>query len=244
MKKITFIVLIATFIALNTYSQSAADETPMVVETLMLLPKRGMEEKFEAAVLAHNKKFHPDGPYVAGLRKNEYGKMAGWYYWVLGPTPYSTLDKPLGKENGHDQDWDTTIDPLVEEYGSSGFLSFNTELSYGQDIFKNSKRYEVWEVDLKPGKYYRFKAIAEKLKKVYEAMGNTAFLVLDNNLHTTGGADLLLVWSFNTYEEWAKDPGPKAEYEKQNGQGSWQRMIDEWMDIIVDYNACIRTNIR
>lgn len=244
MKKITFIILIATLIALNTYSQSGTESTPMVVETLMILPKRGMEDKFEAAVLAHIKKFHPDGPYAAGLRKNEYGEKAGWYFWVMGPVPYSTLDKPLGKENGHSQDWDTTIEPLVEEYGPTGLLSFNTELSYGQDIFKKSKRYEVWEVDLKPGKYYRFKAIAEKLKKVYEAMGNTAFLVLDNNMHTTGGFDVLLVWSFNTYEEWAKDPGPKAEYEKQNGQGSWQRMMDEWMDIVNDYNSYIRTNIR
>jgi hypothetical protein len=244
MKKVTFIILIATFIAINTYSQSTPDANPMVIETLMLLPKRGMEDKFEAAVIAHAKKYHPEGPYVAGLRKNEYGEKAGWYLWVMGPSPYSSLDKPLGKENGHEQDWNTTIDPLVEEYGASGLLNYNKELSYGLDILRKSKHYEVWEVDLKPGQYYRFKAIAEKLKKVYEKLGNTSFLVLDNNLHTTGGADLMLVWSFNTYEEWAKDPGPKAEYEKQNGEGSWQRMMDEWRDIINDYDSNIRTNIK
>jgi hypothetical protein len=244
MKKVTFIILITTFIAINTYSQSGPDATPMAIETLMLLPKRGMEDKFEAAVVAHAKKYHPEGDYIAGLRKIEYGQKAGWYVWVMGPTGYSTLDKPLGKDNGHEQDWNTTIDPLVEEYGASGLWGYNTELSYGLDIFRKAKHFEVWAVDLKSGKYYRFKAITEKLKKVYEAMGNTAFLVFDNNLHTTGGADVSLVWSFDTYADWAKDPGPMAEYEKQNGKGSWQRLMDEWMDIINDYDSEIRTIIR
>jgi len=244
MKKVTLIILIATFIAINTYSQTGSDATPMAIETLMLLPKRGMEEKFEAAVLAHVKKYHPEGPYVAGLRKNEYGEKAGWYIWVMGPVPYSSLDKPLGKDNGHEADWNTNIDPLVEEYGTAGLWGYNTELSYGMDIFKKSKHYEVWGVNLKPGKYYRFKAIAEKLKKTYESTGKTAFLVLDNNLHTTGGADVSLVWSFDTYADWATDFNTKTAYEKQFGEGSWERMIDEWMDIIVDYNSYIRTNIR
>ena len=244
MKKVTFIILIATFVALNTYSQSNSDATPMAIETLMLLPKRGMEDKFEAAVLAHMKKYHPEGPYVAALRKNEYGEKAGWYLWVMGPSPYSSLDKPLGKENGHEQDWNTTIDPLVQEYGASGLWGYNQELSYGPDIFKKAKHYELWAVDLKPGKYSKFKEIAEKLKKVYEVLGNTSFIVLDNNLHTTGGADISLIWSFDTYVDWAKDPGPKAEFEKQNGQGSWQKMMDEWMEITNDYDSYIRTNIR
>jgi hypothetical protein len=244
MKKITLIVIIATFIALNSYSQSNSSAAPMGIETLSLLPKRGMEDKFEAAVLAHMKKYHPDGPYVAGLRKIEYGPKAGWYVWVMGPTSYGTFDKPLGKDNGHEQDWNTTIEPLVEEYGATGLWGYNTEFSYGRDIFLKSKHYEVWSVDLKPGKYYRFKAIAEKLKKTYESIGKTAFLVLDNNLHTTGGPDVSLIWSFDTYADWANDYGPVTAYEKLYGEGSWQRMLDEWMDIINDYDSEIRTIIR
>ena len=243
MKKIVLIVLIATFVAINTYSQSGQDASPMAVETMCFIPKRGMEDKFEADVVTHNKKFHTDGKYVASLRKIEYGSKAEWYVWVMGPTSYETLDNPLGKTNGHEDDWNTTVDPLVEEYGATLFWNFNAKLSYGLDIVRKSKHFEVWSVDLKPGQYYRFKAITEKLKKVYEAQGNTAFIVLDNNLHTAGGPDVMLVWSFDTYAGWMKDPGPKAEYEKQNGEGSWQRLLDEWMDIIVDYNSDIRSNI-
>jgi hypothetical protein len=244
MKKIMTLVFIATVIALNTYSQSNSGATPLAIETMYLIPKRGMEDKFEAAVLAHAKKYHAEGQYVAGLRKIEYGPKAGWYVWVMGPTSYSTFDKPLGKDNGHEQDWNTTIDPLVDQYGATGLWGYNTDLSYGLDIFKKSKHYEVWAVDLKPGKYYRFKTIAENLKKTYESMGKTAFLVFDNNMHSTGGPDVSLVWSFDTYSDWATDFSVKTGYEKLYGEGSWQRMLDEWMDIIVDYDSEIRSIVR
>jgi hypothetical protein len=244
MKNYMIIVLLAGIFAMNSFAQSDAGSTPLAIETLMLIPKRGMEEKFEAAVVAHNKKFHQEGPHIAGLRKIEYGPKAGWYVWVQGPMPYASLDNPIGKEGGHDQDWNSTIDPLVEEYGASGFMNYNADLSCGLDIFRKAKHYETWGVDLKPKQYYRFKALCEKLKKVYESDGKTAFIVLDNNIHGKDLPDVALVWSFDTYVDWQKDPGPKATYEKLYGAGSWQTAMDEWMDMINDYNSEIRSNIQ
>ena len=238
------LLLMAGSLTMNAYTQSGKEETPLAVETLMLMPKRGMEDKFEAAVQAHDKKFHPDGPYVAGLRKIEYGPKAGWYVWVMGPVPYGSLDTRPAKETGHEQDWNTTIDPLVEDYGASGYWNYNTKLSYGLDIFRKSKHYETWGIDLKPKQYYRFKALIEKLKKVYETEGKNAFLVLENNLHGKDMSDVALVWSFDTYQDWQKDPGPKATYEKLYGEGSWQTAMDEWMDMINDYSSEIRSNIQ
>jgi hypothetical protein len=98
-------------------------------------------------------------------------------------------------------------------------------------------------VNLKDGQYYRFKALCEKLKKVYEQLGTTSFVVLNNVLHTSGGTDVAIIWSFNSYGEWFKDYGPKVAYEKMYGEGTWQIMIDEWKDMIVDYNSEIRSNI-
>jgi len=236
-------VLIALSFAMNAWAQSGTGSTPMVIESQMILPKMGMDDKFEAAILAHNKKFHPDGPYTAGLRRIEYGSKAGWYIWVFGPTTYPSLDTRPTKENGHDADWSSTIDPLVQEYGPTGLWNFNSDLSYGLDIFKKAKHFELWQVTLKPKQYYRFKALSEKIKKVYETLGTTAFIVLENNLHSKDGPDVVLIWTFNTYDEWQKDPGPKATYEKLYGNGSWQTAMDEWMDMISGYNSDIRTNI-
>jgi hypothetical protein len=244
MKKNIFLVLTLLITAMSAFSQTANTPPQQVIESEYILPKQGMEDKFEAAVLAHNKKFHPEGPYVAALRKIDYGAKAGWYVWVMGPMPYSSLDTRPDKENGHAQDWATTIDPLVEKTGATGLYNLNTDLSYGFDLFKQAKHYELWGVDLKPGQYYRFKALAEKLKKVYETMGTNSFVVLNNQLHSPGGADVVMLWGFNTYSDWSKDDNLMAAYEKQYGTGSWQQLLDEWHDIIVDYESEIRSTVK
>jgi hypothetical protein len=226
------------------FSQVSNEKPKLVAENMYIMPKQGMEDKFEAAVKAHDQKFHPDGPYKAGLRKVEYGDKAGWYVWVFGPTTYSSLDSRPTKENGHAEDWSKTVDPLVETYGETTLFEFNAELSYGVDILTKSKYYELWTVDLKRGQYYRFKALAEKLKKTYESMAKSAFLVYDNTLHTSKNADVAMLWSFDTYDEWSKDPGLKAAFEKIYGEGSWKNLMDEWLDITVDYNAEIRSFVK
>jgi hypothetical protein len=244
MRRKFMLSLVTLFVACSLFAQTSTDKPAMISEAMYILPKRGMEEKFEAAVKAHNAKFHPDGPYVAGLRKVEYGKKAGWYVWVYGPTTYASLDTRPAKENGHAADWDATVEPLVETYGETGLWERNEKLSYGVDILKTAKYVEVWMVNLKDDQYYRFKAMAEKLQKTYESIGTTAFVVLNNAIHTSGGADVALLWSFNSYGEWAKDTGTKAAFEKLYGANSWQNMLDEWDDVLIDYDTELRSFIR
>lgn len=237
MKKIIAMTIIALCFICSAFAQTSDEKPTTVVESTYILPKLGMEEKFEAAIKAHDLKFHPAGPYVAGLRKVEYGDKAGWYVWIFGFTTYAALDTRPAKENGHDEDWAKTIDPLVETYGEIALWNYNPDLSYGLDFLRKSKYYEAWSVELKTGQYYRFKAIAEKLKKTYESMVNTAFIFLDNPLHTIKTGDVGLLRSFNTYSEWSKDLGTIKAYEKLYGDGSWQQLLVEWRDIVVDYNA-------
>ena len=238
------LALVGLCIMTGTMAQAPADQPVTMVETMYLLPKKGMEDKFEAAVKSHDQKFHPEGPFVAGLRKIEYGDKAGWYVFVYGPTTYDNLDNRPAKANGHDADWSTTVDPLVETYGATTLWNLNKDLTYGFDILQKSKYYEVWIVNIKRGEYYRFNALSEKLKKTYESLGTGAFVVFDAALHTAKGGDVCIIWSFNTYKEWEEDPGPKAAYEKLYGAGSWQQMIDEWKDVYVDYNSEIRSFVR
>jgi len=244
MKKIIAMAIVALLYVSSAFAQTSDEKPTMVTETMYILPKRGMEEKFEAAVKAHNVKYHPDGPYKAGLRKVEYGDKAGWYVWVFGPTTYAGIDSRPAKENGHADDWTKTIDPLVETNGETSLWDYNPDLSYGMDILKKSSYYEVWSVQLKPGQYYRFKAIAGNLKKTYESMATTAFIIFNNPLHTSKTGDVGMLWSFNTYAEWSKDSGTKKAYEKLFGDGSWQQMLDEWLDIVVDYSAEIRSFVK
>jgi hypothetical protein len=244
MKKNVLIALGVLFCVSIASAQTAPDKPAVITETMYIMPKQGMEEKFEAAVKAHDLKFHPDGPYKAGLRKVEYGEKSGWYVWVFGPTSYASLDSRPAKEGGHADDWSATVDPLVETYGETSLWEVNQDLSVGFDMLKTAKYYEAWSVKLKRGEYYRFKALAEKLKKTYESMGNSSFVVFNNPIHTTNGADVSILWTFNSFAEWSKDAGTKAAFEKLYGPGSWQNMLDEWIAVSVDYNTEIRSILR
>jgi hypothetical protein len=240
MKKVMLFPLVIIMAFNFGYAQQSVNQ---VVETTNLLPKKGMNSQFEAAITAHNEKFHPEGPYVAGLRRIDYGKKAGWYVWLMGPTSYSALDSRPTDQKGHMDDWNKNVDPLVQKYGEVGLSELNADLSHGMDNFSKTSKYEVWFVDLKRGQYYRFKALAEKLKKTYASMENISFLVFNNQVHTAGGPDVGLVWGFSTYQEWSTNSGARAAFEKIYGENSWQRMLDEWNDIVVDYNAELRTKI-
>ncbi|MBK7030966.1 MAG: hypothetical protein IPH45_17950 [Bacteroidales bacterium] len=74
MKKQILLFTIASVLAFSALAQTAEDKPTIVAENMYILPKRGMEDKFEAAVLAHNKKYHPEGPHNADLE----GKMVKW----------------------------------------------------------------------------------------------------------------------------------------------------------------------
>lgn len=236
-------IALALFISIGAFAQEKAATPEMVFENLYIMPNRGMENKFEAAIEAHNLKFHPDGPNKASLRKVEYGEKAGWYVWVFGPTTWSGLDTRINKENGHADDWANTIEPLIEQYGDVSLWVLNNDLSYGMDIMQKSSHYEAWVVDIKRGEYYRFKALAENMKEAYESVGKTAFLVYNNPIHTSKGDDVAILWSFNTWGEWSKDPGVKDAFEKLHGNGSWQNMLNEWEEITVDFTTEIRAKV-
>ncbi len=242
MKKKSLILGLILLCTLVAFGQEKEEKKTIVVESVYILPKRGMSDKFEKAIKAHNDKFHPEGDHVAGLRIVDYGEKAGWYVWIMGPTTYAALDSRPTKQNGHDEDWDKNIEPLVEKYGAVNLWNFNEKLSFGMDLVKNAKHYEAWAFDIKRGQYYRFKAIAEKLMKTSESLG-VAFLVFNNPLHTPGGADVGLVWNFDSYDSWSQDIGFMNAYEKLYGKGTWQNMIDEWFDIMVDYNAELRSKV-
>ena len=244
MRKNILLSLVAMAFMTVGFAQTGNEKPASVLESMYLLPKRGMDDKLEAAIKAHDLKFHPDGPYVASLQKVEYGDKAGWYVWNFGPTLYASIDSRPTKEGGHDIDWNNNVDPLVDQYGPPALWQYNEDLSCGMDIAKKSSHFEIWGVFLKHGNYYRFKELAGKLKKTYESMGSYSMLVFDNPVHTPSSPDVAIVWNFSNYAEWAKDMSTMSAYEKLYGPGSWQNMIKEWNDLITDYNSELRSVVK
>jgi len=236
----TKITLIMAFV-LYAGCLFAQEKTKSITETTYMLCKRGMNEKFEAAVKAHNDKFHKD-PNSAALRSVVYGDKAGWYVWLMRGT-YASLDNRPGK-GAHDDDWSKNVDPLVEEYGQVGLFEFNEELSVNQDKLADDGYYNLWMIDLKRGKYNQFKSLVSRIGKAYEAMDGRAFLVFDNAVPSNNTPDIGLIWGFDKYAELNDNWGTKAAYENIYGEGSWEAMVDEWMSITESIDTEIRSMLK
>ncbi len=245
MKKSFLLSLIAgSLLAMSSVPAGAQTAPPpQISETMYILPKRGMDDEFKAAVKAHNLKYHPEGPYTAGLRYVEYGEKAGWYVWIMGPTTFASFDS-RPDEGAHGDDWNNTVDPLVEEYGTTNLWQYEAEQSFGRDILLKSGNYNLWAIDVKRGEMGRFNEIADKFKKTYESMGNRGFLVYSNLIHTPGTADAAFIASYTSLADWGTDWGVKKAYEKLYGEGSWQTLWKTWDEVVVDFDEELRSNVK
>ncbi|MBX7108773.1 MAG: hypothetical protein K1X61_09020 [Chitinophagales bacterium] len=239
-------LLIMLFLSAWLYSavaQPPAQRQAVIVESMHFLPKAGMADKMEAAVKAHIARFHPAGPYAAGLRSVDYGVRTGWYVWVMGPASYAALD-PREDQAAHNDDWNKNVDPLIEKYDPAIIFEYDTEMSTGREMLARSDHYDTWAVDVKSNEMKRFNQIIEQLSKTYASLGNRAFLVYRSQVHYPGGADVGLVTSFTDYTDFGSDWGVQQAFEKLYGAGSWDKMMTVWNEVVVDYNEEIRSVVR
>lgn len=237
MKTLSTVVMVLLF-CFTAFAQ--ADKKPtQISESLYIMPIEGKSAAFEAAIASHNQKFHPEGPHHAMLRRVDYGAKAGWYVWVMKGT-FASLDSRPTK-SGHAEDWDTNVNPNVEEYGDSELWSFNEDMSHGMDFFNKATKYNVWSIDVKRGQGERFNALTEKIRDTFKSLNNRAFMVYNNQIHTPGGGDVAFIWSLKNFEDIGTEWGTEAAYEKLHGAGSWKDFLKEWYDVTVDHTEEIRT---
>jgi len=200
------------------------------VELSYMKAKIGMEAKFEAAVKAHNAKYHKEGAYESELYAIATGSETGWYVWTMGGFTFTELDGRPG-EGAHQDDWDKTIAPLIAEYGRVEYWRMNSELSARNDD-DDETMIQIWWLDVTRGDYYRFENIVKNVAAIHKKM-NSQMSVYGNEFNQNDGRDVAIVWPLKNWAEMDDDSWKmKDEYEKENGAGSWQRLLEEWQDVI------------
>jgi hypothetical protein len=209
-------------------AQEAEDKTQLV-ELVFIKVKMGSEEKFEAAILAHNKKYHADGPYQSSLSIVETGEEAGTYVWSMGSMTYTELDARPGKGE-HQKDWMKTIAPFIESYGRSEIWSRNKKLTHSK-----SGEYaleEIWFLDIKGEEYYRFKSFLTNIQKIMKAK-DAPIGVYNNEFSQNNGRDVAMVFPMANWAEYDKQEwNMKDEYEKEFGPNSWSDAMREWDQVV------------
>lgn len=206
--------------------------------TVNMKPVRGKELALESAVKAHNSKFHTQDPHKASLRTILTGSNSGNYVWIMGPSMFSDMDNRPSDE-GHEGDWNTTVDPHVKYYGSTEYWKLNDKLSFTAPNRENDKMSQVWFIEIEKGQWEKFNSIMEKVVAVNKKKGNDSFHLYNNQFGGNDGRDVAIVFSFNSWSELDIDDPFKDHYEAMYGADSWKTFIADWESSISSINRTV-----
>ena len=210
-----------------TYAQ---DAPPTLFENFYFSVKAGHGADLEAAMAAHNQKYHGPGAYRTQVYSVMNGPNAGMFVWSMGPSSWAAHEN-RPDDDAHTQDWDQNVGIHIEEYGPTEYWKMDTKYSWFPASF-DLNRLSLWKVDIKSGQMYRANAIFEKVRAVHEALGNVPWGVYRQQLKGSHGADLAIVWFFDSLEWFDADDDFAPKFDEMYGDGSFERMVDEWVDIV------------
>lgn len=223
MKRVLMTLLLLPFLV------SAQDyEEPVVLQNVMLSVMPGHIQEFEKAVAAHNKKFHPAGPYQALVYSIGSGKNAGKYMWNMGPLPWSALDGRPASDSGHDADWDANVVPHLTGDVDVNYWRFHPNLSNFSKDF-TLKNLSVFIVDVKRFKDMDFmNNVVKKVNEVYaKKMPDHVHGAYTNELGNAEGLDFAWVDFFDSMAWMGKEDKFAQYFEEIHGTGSFQKFLKE-----------------
>lgn len=229
MKRITlFALAFISFIALG-FSQ----ENYSMFENTYLMVKTDKYKEFGEAMTKHNEDFHSGGPHHANVWMVTTGRYVGSMVWSMGPTTFSHLDsRPNSKE--HTEDWIYNVMPNVQKIRETGYWKLADKISYTPEDSLFSKLL-ISVYDIEDWQMYRFKEILGKVAEVYrEKKYEHTFGVYLPAFDMAYGRDVAIVWGFKNYAVFDEDDKFKDDYEEFHGEGSWQKVMDEYKDIVED----------
>ncbi len=219
-------LLIAFSFSFDSIAQKKKEKYAMFT-TVEMKAVRGKEMALESAVKAHNAKYHTADPYKAWLEVMMTGVSSGTYVWIMGPGMFSDMDKRPNDE-GHENDWNTTVDPNVLEYGSVDYWKMNDKLSFTAPNSDKNTMGEIWFIDVEKGKWEEFNAMMEKAVAVSKKKGDDSIHLYSNQFNDGTGRDVALVFSFKSWSDLDIDDPFKKHYEAMHGKDSWKSFIEAW----------------
>ena len=234
------LILGLIFLPICLFCQS--DNDPTLFEVINIEVKPGQEKAFEAAVKAHNKKFHPEGIYAAHLYSNLNGPNGGKYTWIMGPTTFTALDSRPG-EGAHDDDW-KNVTAVSQETDSPRYWSSDAKLSHRVVNAANTKSL-IWIYDIKPNQEARWSELIAKVKKVYDEKRPTeSFGVSWNEFSDTkAGNDVAIIFSFDKWSWMDRKSNFIKDFEEVFGAGSWHTFLNAMAETVDGRVDWLRTKV-
>ena len=225
---------ILTLIAVVSFGYLAfSQSSPAMFENTYLMVKSDMYKEFGEAMANHNKEFHSGGSHHVNVWMVMTGHYVGSVVWSMGPCTFAHLDsRPDSKE--HMEDWLYNVMPSVQKVKETGYWKRAEKISYtAEDSTFSKLLITVYELD--DWQEYRFKEILGKVAEVYQAQKyDHSFHVYFPVFDLPHGRDVAIVWGFREYAVFDEDMNFKADFEEMHGEGSWQKVMDEYKSIVID----------
>ncbi len=227
--------IILLFLALPLLGLS---QNKNVINASQYFPKEGKARLFEKALAVHAQKYHK-GDHKWRVSTIETGPDAGGYLVVEGPTNWEGIDKRGDLGDVHMKDWETTVQTLLSDRGSTMYLTFREDLSTVQ-LGDFSDKTSVTHVFFKPGYFSDVQANLLLLKKVWEADGATV-AVYEASLSGEPQFVIATRYKQGLKERDVVNPTAfPARFNKANGEGSWAKYISmvkegtarQWTEIL------------
>ena len=209
-----------------------------LISASQYFPKEGKARLFEKALAVHAQKWHK-GDHKWRVSTIETGPDAGGYLVVEGPTNWEGIDKRGDLGDVHMKDWETTVQTLLSDRGSTMYLTFREDLSTVQ-LGDFSDKTSVTHVFFKPGYFADVQANLLLLKKVWEADGATV-AVYEASLSGEPQFVIATRYKQGLKERDVVNPTAfPARFDKANGEGSWVKYISmvkegtarQWTEIL------------
>lgn len=203
----------------------------IMFEMVTVTPKEGMSDALISKMKMHNDKFHAQNPYGARVYSINTGTQAGKLVWTMGPTTWTDMENRPG-EGAHDDDWKNVTDLLENEMNVEYFRLEPSLSNFPKDF--DIKNLWIRFTNLKSWEGYRYRAMMEKIQKVYaEKMPDQTRGVYWNTMgNSKDGRDVMTVQFFNNLS-WMDEEGQfTKKFEEVYGPNSWMNFMREVEEVV------------
>ncbi len=227
MKKLT--LLFAAVFAFAVLSFAQADYT--MYKVVYIKPDYTKMKELSEAMGEYNKTFNNSAEHRSHIWVVNSGPHTGEWLYVHGPTTFTNLDSRNVTEEQREH-WLYEVMPNVADLSDAGFWRQNDDLTYeGNGVFTGKEVLTFFKI--KDFEEYRFKALVEKVKKVYEEKDYPNFFqVYYSEFARICGYDAMIAGGFENWAFFDNKPNFKADYEEIHGEGSLQLLMEEYKDVV------------
>lgn len=186
--------------------------------------------EFENALANHAQKFHT-GDWKWRVWSIDSGPDAGGYMVSEGPSDWATMDGRGDINPEHQLDWNKNVAPFTTERGSSGYSSYQADMSTVQ-LTDYADKILINHINAKPGKINMVKDLVSSFKKVWIA-GKESVAVYSPV--ASGEPGYITVTRLKDgYKELATGyRKPMADrYNEVNGAGSFDKYLKDYADAV------------